>query len=143
MSPLAILKWGARASWYLLRESEFVAVSLAPRGVRRSYLLWRLKGPRLGYKRSSFLCELADLERRRGDLNASETAAREALRDAPDFYYAYVELALTFEAMGRREEARQALQKMLEMPEFDRSFEGWVKREIERLSKDTPQEGQH
>jgi tetratricopeptide (TPR) repeat protein len=143
MSPLAILRWGARASWYLIRESEVIAVSFAPRRLRRAYVLWRLKGAGLADKRSHFLCELAELERHRGNLDASESAAREALEDAPDFYAAYLDLALTLEAMGRRSEAREALQKMLEMPEFDRSFEGWVKREIKRLSIDTPQNGQH
>lgn len=84
------------------------------------------------------LCTLAAAERDTGDLKASEAAAREALRVAPDFWDAYVELAKTLETAGRLREAREAFQAVLDTPGFDLSYKGNVLREMERLANREP-----
>lgn len=126
--------WVFRAVWQVLRSLEIIAVNLGPARASRVYLRWRLKGNVPPYKQSTMLSTLAEAERKLGDLKASEAAAREALRIAPDYWDAYAELALTLEAAGRPREARDALQMMLAMPGFDRRYQRYVQREIQRLA---------
>jgi Flp pilus assembly protein TadD len=81
---------------------------------------------------------LAALERRAGDLRASEMSARRAIELDPDDWWSRVELAKTLELAGRREEARGALRDALQSREVARAYRARIQAEIERLSNPNP-----
>lgn len=126
--------WILRGFWFIVRELEVIAIAAVPARASRAYIKWRLAHDVAHGKRCTFLTTLAGAERSLGNMPASELAARESLRIAPDYWYAYAELAKTLEALGRRPEAREAWQTMLAAPGFDRKYEKFVRNELSRLS---------
>lgn len=126
--------WVLRGLWFVFRELEVVAISVAPASASRAYIKWRLSLDVAHGNRCTLLTALASAERRLGNTHESEFAARESLRVAPDYWYAYAELARTLEALDRRPEALVALQTMLGAPGFDRKYERFVLGEIDRLA---------
>lgn len=126
--------WVLRGLWSVLKEVEVVAIGAAPARASRAFIRWRLGHDLAQGKRCALLAALAGAERKLGNMRESERAARDSLRIAPDYWYAYAELARTLEALDRRSEAQAALQTMLAAPGFERKYEAFVKREIDRLS---------
>ncbi len=124
-----------RGIWLLLRWAEVIVADWMPARVARRYVQWRLRGDMPQAKRNAMLDTLAAVERRRGDLRSSENAARAAIEICPQDWWSHVELAMTLEAAGRPAEARESLEIVLGMAEFDKRYEAHIKADIERLRR--------